>query len=176
MNFDFGTYAIIIMALLLLAELSIIAMVVQDSSSNANNIAQFLVVAFYFVTGMSFALATIFTQLPVNEPAPIFALSAWGVLCLFIVVLAVLDFFARKVVARRINDLQSHIAVHDEDGDVCPHQGCLETMQKLRDGRMITFSRIGFAAKEVFGRKHEVGESEGGEEVNEGSIHEKTEV
>lgn len=176
MDFNFETYAIIILALLLMAEFSVLAMVFQASFSCPDMITACLIMAFYFVTGFGFALATIFAQLPVNEPASIFALVAWGVLCLFIAVLAFLDFFARKVLARCIDDLQFRIAVHDEDGDVCPHQGCLDTMKELRDDRMMTFSRIGFAAKELFGRRHEVAESEVGEEVNGGSIHGKTEV
>lgn len=176
MNFTFGTYAIIILALLLMAELSLMVMILQVTSPCVEITVSIFVMAFYFVTGMGFALATILTQLPVNEPAQIFASTAWGVLCLFITVLAVLDFIARKVLARCINDLQSHIAVHDEDGDVCPHHGCLDTMKKLRDDRMITLARIVFAARELSGRKHEAADSEVGNKVNGGSIHEKTEV
>lgn len=168
--------ALIIMALLVIVEISILAMVRQGSSSYPNKIATSLITAFYVVTGYGFALAAIFVPLPVNDPASIFALSAWGALCLPIVVLAIIDFFARKVLARCIKDLQSHIAVHDEDGDVCPHQGCLDTMKKLRDDRIWTFSRIGFAAKELFGTKHKASDSEAGEEVDEESIHEKKEL
>jgi len=172
MGFVVSYYTVAVLALLNVAQYSLLAMCLQASFPRADKTTLCIVMAFYFVTGMGFALATVL--IPVSEvtPASIFALVAWGVLCLFIAALAVLDFFARKVLARCIKDLASHIAVHDEDGDVCPHQGCLATMKKLRDDRMITFSRIGFAAKEVFGRKHEVSESE----VGEGSVHEKTEV
>lgn len=172
----FSYYTVAVLALLVLAELSLIAMALQSPISRADRTVSCIVVAFYCVTGMSFALATVLIPLTEATPASIFALSAWGVLCLFIALLAVLDFFARKVLARCINNLQSHVAVHDEDGDVCPHQGCLDTMKKLRDDRIITFSRIGFAAKELFGPKHEVSESEVGEEVHQGSFHEKTSV
>ncbi len=176
MGFIISYYTVTVLALLNVAQYSLLALCLQASFPRADKTILCIVMAFYFVTGMGFALATIFIPLTEVTPASIFALVAWGVPCLFIAVLAVLDFFARKVLARRINDLQSHIAVHDEDGDVCPHQGCLDTMKKLRDNRMITLSRIGFAVKEIFGRKHEVAESEVGEEVNGGSIHEKTEV
>lgn len=164
------------MALLILAELSLLAMCLQASSPQADTTAFCIVTAFYCLTGIGFALATVLIPLTEDTPASIFALAAWAVFCLFIAVLAILDFFARKVLARCIKDLQSHIAVHDEDGDVCPHQGCLETMKKLRDDRTITFSRIGFAVKELFGPKHDVSESEVGEEVHEGSFREKTKV
>lgn len=168
--------ALIIMALLVIMEISILAMVRQSCSSYPDKIATCLIIAFYVATGYGFALATIFVPLPVNDPASVFALSAWGAVCLPIVVLAVLDFFARKVLARCIKDLQSHIAVHDEDGDVCPHQGCLDTMKKLRDDRIWTFSSIGFAAKELFGTKHKASDADVGEEVDEEFIQEKKEL